>query len=277
MSHSVPEADDFQEVIPCPDILDTTYPTSVADAITKLANRTRNLAITLGKDTTTIAPLESVAEGDVLSPDSTGTAPFLVPTIGRADWFRSAFLQTASKIVGMRNLLCSSYDEQVSISSMLGGTHWAADFGASIPGISQSDVAFAYSIVYPIPARMNDPTLTFGSSSFPRSIRAVRARVGRLSGAAHSAMPTTKRILDLCYTDLYAGTPAIVVVASISDPAAAAGPYDTFHDITLSLTPGQASITDATRMWFVRLQGETGSNSVVGHGLIDLRVAYTLT
>lgn len=275
MSAPITETDTFPPAIQTPVLGDRfTYPGTVQQALTDLTNRTHQVGLTLGAVTTSTT-WENVSEGAVLSPDITGAAPFLAPTQGRADFLRSGILQIGGKIVGLRSLTAQPYDEQVSIGAGM-SAFWAADFGASVPGRSQTDVSFAYPVVFPITAPMPDPTLTFGTTTAPRSIRAVRARVGRLGGSAHAAAPATKRILDLCYADLYAGTPATVVVATVTDSAASGATYDAFHDITLTLGAGAAVIANASRMWFVRLQGESGANSVVGHGLIDLRVCYTL-
>lgn len=277
MSHTVNEQDIYPTTVPSTDINDTNYPSVVNDALTNLTNRTHRLALSLGQDTNSAAPWEDILEGNVLSPDMTGGAPFSLPQLGRLDWLRLSLMEYAAKIVGLRSLTAQPYDEQISIgASALGQPQWTQDFGAAVPGMSQTDVSFPYALVYPITATMADPTQTFGTCPTPRGISRVRARVGKLSGAAHASAPATKRILELCYSDLYASPPATVIVATATDSAASGATYDAFHDISLALTSGQAVITNATRMWFVRLKGESGANSVTGHGLIDLRICYTL-
>jgi hypothetical protein len=279
MSHQTNGNDVFSGPITIPDTLDTDYSTvTVPGALQALADRTKQMGLTLGADTTSNS-MEDVTEGSVatLGADYSGAFPFSMPVSGRADYARAWLMSIASKIVGLRAITAQPYDEQVNIGAGTLSPKWQADFAASVPGVSQNDVGFAYAIVCPLIAHRTDPTLTFGTTTTPLSIRAVRARVGRLSGSAHSAVPATKRILDLCYADLYAGSPATVVVATATDSAASAATYDAFHDITLTLAPGAAVISDATKMWFVRLQGESGANATIGHGMIDLRVCYTLT
>jgi hypothetical protein len=260
MSHSATETDSFDPTIPIPDILDTTYPATVASALASLTNRTRNLVNTVDS-----AEGITIGYSDV-SAQFTGVSapnPARYPNTGPNNPLGFAIKRIMSNLRMLRQY---SYGctESFSVKTVPVTPTAEGDGGGGYqtPGSDRlgahiwNATGIGYSqLVDPGTA----PELYWPIQGLPPTSSAVLIGATVKGAPAHSGLPATMPTLSL--VSRQNGQTAFTVDASVTDTSASTGAYQTAHVVVLT---NQLVTMSQNREYFFKFTGETGSNALVG-------------
>src|SRR6478736_6741154 len=211
MSHGLTDSDSFDAVV-TPDVLDTTYPTTVTAGLQALANRTRRHENTLQNTGTVV----SETDGSIF-PIAGESSTLLIPELGRADSLRASITAIVSKIRGVRYLLKSyawgaqqnfmnvpiepvcEHDGSGGVS--VPGTTWVPDIASNVISWIQQTTPVA------------QPILIWYIKGLPPTgtINQIACQIHPAGG--HSALPGSMPTLEL-YRHVITDTPTATLVAS---------------------------------------------------------------
>lgn len=130
-----------------------------------------------------------------------------------------------------------------------GGTYWDAPFDSAASGtiVRQNNVGGGDLIFFALPP-------------LPRGCTILGVTANVKPEASHSGVPATKPMVQLEWCDYTTNT--INAVAAQVDTSATLGAYDVMHAITASCSHAY----NASRLYRVRMRGESGANALTAGG-----------
>lgn len=267
MSHAHSESDSFDSAVVVPDVLDTTYITTVPQGLGSLANRTRYLLNTI----------DSASAGTVAYTDVTpGFASIPVPDASRypsSGALNPIAFATRSLMGNLRQLR----------KYVWGCTESTSYKAVPIAKVAESDGdgAFAHGDVVHWWANATHheqldlpgtaPDMYWPVQGLPPTGTIVLI-AARIQGASsHSALPSVMPKLSLL--SRAAGTIGVTTfttAASVTDTSGSTTPYQTEHALLLS---DLNIVIQQNTEYYFRFEGESGTNALTGLRILTSYIA----
>lgn len=255
MSTNVTENDTFPATVPAPDVGDNTYPSVVADALDRLADRTRyhentlignyiGTALDLLTTSPTLQQFIPLPQDGRLTPNN----PFKAIA---SNLFQS-FKWLKESIPGKAKGQTVVSFKPVPLNAHVASFAWASAWGSNVVNLVQTGTASTDIAYFQLPITVRAGTL----------VNVIAHLMGDVAGGnVHGGTkPANMPRIDLYrYTSTVSGE-TVTLVGGQADTSATAVIYDAAHGVTLSISESIAPST--TTYWVLKVTGESGAGSL---------------